>query len=281
MNQRMILAAVVGTVMLIISFNLFQPLNNAQDNLYRYFVDGCSDGSNRFARVYLGVTGVGTAPGLMEYNTSTGIFGGPGAALSSTAAAGCVSTAISTTADASAQGSPLYNERGDQVGVTSAVGASNSIAAQTLGTRYLWYDVPQLLGDFQGIIKTLMSLMVILVVAGFLAQAGVGLTQYGMGKTAGGLSSAVSGAVMSLVVSIVVMYLTPIAVDALLDAGNITQTGQYAVNSEFKGILRFLFAVTPLIMIAAVMAPQAVGGYMAYKSVRGGKGGQGALSMAT
>ena len=120
-----------------------------------------------------------------------------------------MSTAITTTAAAAAQGSPLYNERGDQVGVSSAIGASNAIAAETLGAGYLWYDVPQLLGDFQGIIRTLVSLMVILVVAGFLAQAGVGLTQYGMGKTAGGLASAVGGAVMSLVVSIVVMYLTP------------------------------------------------------------------------
>ena len=84
MNQRMILAAVVGTVMLIISFNLFGPLNNAQDNLYRYFVDGCSDGSSRFSRVYLGVTGAATAPGSMEYNTTTGIFGGSGAVLSNT-----------------------------------------------------------------------------------------------------------------------------------------------------------------------------------------------------
>ena len=38
--------------------------------------------------------------------------------------------------------------------------------------------------------------------------------------------------------------------------------------------------MTPLIMIAAVMAPQAVGGYMAYKSVQGGKSGN-ALSMGT
>ena len=279
MNQRMILAAVVGTVMLIISFNLFGPLNNAQDNLYRYFVDGCSDGSSRFSRVYLGVTGAATAPSSMEYNTTTGIFGGSGAGLSNTTGS-CVSTAITTTAAAAVAGSPLYNERGDQVGVSSAIGASNAIAAETLGVGYLWYDVPQLLGDFQGIIRTLVSLMVILVVAGFLAQAGVGLTQYGMGKTAGGLASAVGGAVMSLVVSIVVMYLTPIAIDSLLDAGTITQTGQYAVNQEFKGILRFLFAVTPLIMIAAVMAPQAVGGYMAYKSVQGGKSGN-ALSMGT
>ena len=55
MQKEMIIAAVIGMLLIVVSFNLFVPLNRATANLYQYFVDSCQDGNNRFAKAFVGV----------------------------------------------------------------------------------------------------------------------------------------------------------------------------------------------------------------------------------
>ena len=100
----------------------------------------------------------------------------------------------------------------------------------------------------------------VLVTAGFLALAGIGLVRYGMGVGSGGIGNAVGVAVMTLIINIVVMYLAPIGMDAVVTAGQSTQTGALAVNQEFRGVSRLLFSVIPLVMVATIIGSNLIGG---------------------
>ena len=143
-----------------------------------------------------------------------------------------------------------------------------------MGTgEYNWYQPDDLLGDFIGIIKTLISLSPVIVTAGFLGLAGAGLVQYGMGVGSGGISGAIGGAVMALVINIVIMYLAPIGMSAVVEAGTYTQTGALAVNAEFSGVQRLLFAVIPLIMVAVIIGSNALAGGSQFGMMKGKSGG--------
>ena len=80
MQKEMIIAAVVGMLLIVVSFNLFIPLNRATGNLYQYFVNGCQDGNTRFGKIFIGVTDLSTTASIRagEFDTDDEIFGGPG-----------------------------------------------------------------------------------------------------------------------------------------------------------------------------------------------------------
>ena len=148
----------------------------------------------------------------------------------------------------------------------------------TLEAPLIAYEPADLLGDFIGIIRTLVSLAPVLAIAGFLVMAGIGLVKYGMGVGSGGIGNAVGVAVMTLIINIVVMYLSPIGMDAVVTAGQTTQTGALAVNQEFKGVSRLLFSVIPLVMVATIIGSNLIGGAvqtgLAGKVMGGMKGGR-------
>ena len=291
MRKEMVIAAVVGMLMLVISFNLYVPLNNATDNLFRFFTVSCQDGNTRFAKAYIGVTSLSADPGtaVLQYNTTTETFGGPGTRINRLAGSTTCQIPAITYTIAANDTLALYSERGDQIASKTYTEAATSTGAIDLSTSiYSWYVPDDSLGDFIGIIKTLISLSPVIVTAGFLALAGKGLVQYGMGVGTGGLADAIGASVMTLVVNIVVMYLAPIGMDAVVNAAAVTQSGAQGVNQEFKGVQGLLFAVIPLIMVAVIIGSNLIAGgagnfvmkRMGGKESggrRGGRGGRGAV----
>ena len=57
MRKEMVIAAVIGMLLLVVSFNLFVPLNRATGNLYNFFQNSCQSGNSRFQKVFVGITG--------------------------------------------------------------------------------------------------------------------------------------------------------------------------------------------------------------------------------
>ena len=307
-RKEMVIAAVIGMLLLVVSFSLFVPLNRATGNLYNFFQNSCQEGNSRFQKVFVGITGdfnASAATAANEYKVSDEIFGGAGSRLidssgeCATSGAIAIATVPEVSVGAQTAGDPytqatlqLYNELGENIGThviggTSAstvavIPAVSSIAAAiTLNTGdFNWYEPDDILGDFIGIIKTLISLSPVIVTAGFLALAGAGLIQYGMGVGSGGISGAIGGAVMALVINIVIMYLAPIGMSAVIEAGTYTQTGALAVNAEFSGVQRLLFAVIPLIMVAVIIGSNALAGGSQFGVMKGNKGGGGSMMSA-
>ena len=298
MSKEMVTAGVVGLVLLVVAFYLFIPLNRATGNLYQFFVNGCKEGNSYFAKTYAGVATLSQTrqAAAVQYDTTNDVFGGRGKKLTNNSG-GCQRPAFTLTElnlpasvpDQGATAGPqpyqtiiVYNEQGDQVAnmVVNYTGDSETATADPLvapgaanlivADGYRWYQPADLLGDFIGVIRVLVSLSPIIVVAGFLTLASIGLIKYGMGTGQGGLSGAISGAVGSLILNIVVMYLSPIGMSAVVEAGATTQTGALAVNEEFSGIQRLLFSVIPLIMIATVIGSPVLAGGLQY----GGWGGK-------
>ena len=275
MRKEMVIAAVIGMLLLVVSFNLFVPLNRATGNLYNFFQNSCQSGNSRFQKVFVGITtdfSTTASTAANQYKVSDEIFGGPGQRL--TVAAGeCTYAALTAAQTGQTTASlNLYNELGEHV--TTVASSSGALAAADLPAGdFNWYQPDDLLGDFIGIIKTLISLSPVIVTAGFLGLAGAGLVQYGMGVGSGGISGAIGGAVMALVINIVIMYLAPIGMSAVVEAGTYTQTGALAVNAEFSGVQRLLFAVIPLIMVAVIIGSNALAGGSQFGMMKGKSGG--------
>ena len=263
MNKEMIVAAVIGMLLVVVAFALFIPLNRATGNLYNFFQDSCQDRNSRFNKVFVGVTAFPSPAGTSHYNTSTDVFSGPGTTLTGTGNK-CNFPTIAVangTGSASATSATLYNEFGEQIATIASSGmSSGAVTGVALGSGYQWYKPSEILGDFIGICRTLISLSPVIVVAGFLTLAGTGLVRYGMGVGSGGIAGAISAGVIALVINIAVMYLAPIGINSVVKAGQYTQTGALAVNQEFGDVQRLLFAVIPLIMIAVIIGSNALAG---------------------
>ena len=269
-SMNMVVASIVGVVLVVVTFILHPILVGQVDGLFGYFVDSAVD-SNRqhFTKVYLGVSG-DAVPGFMEYNTGTRTFGGPGANLSGTGVT-ITLPAISTTAAAVESGATIYNERGKAVGTTSAVGASNAIAAAsyTLNPGIKWQAAPEMLTRFGSINTLLLSLTPVITVAAFLGMSAMTLWRYGTGGTTE-LSGQIMTVVMTLVFVIVVLALGPTVLDAALVANSASTSGQYGVTAMFNNIVELLFAVIPLVYVAGILGVTALTGL---QTVKGGKKG--------
>ena len=284
MQKEMVVAAVVGLILLVVSFNLFIPLNRATGNLYQFFVDSCKEGNSYFAKAYVGVTELSgtTTEARYQYDTNDDIFGGSGVNITYSGRNCQVAATTGAGSNVATGAATLYNEQGDQIG-TATIATAGTIPATTLTTgTYTAYKPADLLGDFVGIIRTLVSLSPVIITAGFLALAGVGLVRYGMGVGSGGIGGAIGGAVAALILNIIVMFLSPIGMQAVVDAGQTTQTGALAVNQEFSGVQRLLFSVIPLIMVATVIGSNLVAGGIQYGfmgKMKRGMGGGGMMGV--
>ena len=275
-RKEMVIAAVIGMLLLVVSFSLFVPLNRATGNLYNFFQNSCQEGNSRFQKVFVGITGDFSSTGSLaanEYKVSDEIFGGAGTRLTASGSNCQFAQFLVDAVNAPTAGVNLYNELGEHLLSTGTLATPGTIPAQADLGDFEWYEPDEILGDFIGIIKTLISLSPVIVTAGFLALAGAGLIQYGMGVGSGGISGAIGGAVMALVINIVIMYLAPIGMSAVIEAGTYTQTGALAVNAEFSGVQRLLFAVIPLIMVAVIIGSNALAGGSQFGVMKGNKGG--------
>ncbi len=270
-----------GTLMVIVALVLFAPLNGATDRLYTKFTNRCEgpDGTG-FTKAYLGVSAFTGANPTNQYEIGSRKYsvggGGPVTVSGSgcqvaTFTAGGISTALADT-----DGAGLYNERGRVIysgAVVSDAGVVTAVTTASL-SGYKWVKVPALFEQFNSLNTTIISLLPVVVVAGYVILAGVGLV-----KNTGGMremGKTVLTAVGGLVASVVLMYLLPVIITFIVDAGSVVASGQYSVNNEFGTITTLLFSIMPTLLVVSIIGIYAGAGIVqagGMNRLRGGRGG--------
>ena len=247
-----------GTLMVIVALVLFAPLNGATDRLYSKFTDRCEgpDGSG-FTKAYLGVNAFTGANPTNQYETASRKYSVGGGGTVTASGSGCQIPSFTaggiTTALAAADGAGLYNERGRVIysgAVVSAAGVVSAVATASLA-GYKWVKVPALFEQFNSLNTTIISLLPVVVVAGYVILAGVGLVRNSGGMAE--MGKTVLTSVGGLVASVVLMYLLPVIVAFIVDAGSVVASGQYSVNNEFGAITTLLFSIMPTLLVVSII----------------------------
>ena len=246
---KMIVAAIVGVVLVLVSEALYPTLVWQVDGLSRPFFDSAVDTNRQhFTKVYLGVSG-NTVPGPMEYNVTTEVFGGSGATLFGSEVT-ITLPAITTAAEAVEAGATVYNERGRAIGTTSAVGANNSIAAAkyTLNPGIVWKAAPPIVTMFGSINTLLLALFPVVTSLAFLSMSAMILWRYGTGRI-DGLSGHIVKVGWTLVFVIVILALGPTAISSVL-----------AVNEAVieSADVELVVALIPSVYMAGILGVTAI-----------------------
>ena len=269
MGSNAIIAIVVGAIVVIVGFSLWPVLNGASNNLYSYFRDSCDDGSgNRFLKVYAEVSGT-TEPGDNEYNSETGIHGGPGVGITAntTTKTLCRYAALSSISAASGATIALYNEQGNAVANGVAV-VTAGVVTGDLSTPNNFVAVAEILRRFSGINNLLLTILPVISIAGFLGISGAKLYSYGKG--ASNIGSAISTSIFTLIAIVVAMVIAGPIMGSLVDANQVVSSGQYQVNSAFGNIISLLFSMIPIIYVAGLVT---LVGLQAKSALMGNKSG--------
>ena len=249
---KMIVAAIVGWMLVLVTFNLFPTLLGQVDGLAGPFFDSAVDTNRQhFTKVFLGVSG-NTVPGPMEYNVTTEVFGGSGATLFGSEVT-ITLPAIATTAAAVEAGATIYNERGRAIGTTNAVGANNSIASAnyTLNPGIVWQTAPPILTMFGNINAFLLGLFPVVTSLAFLSMSAMILWRYGTGRITV-LSGHIVKVGLTLVFVIVFLALGPTAISSVLTES------QYATVRWPQDILELVVAIIPSVYMASILGVTAI-----------------------
>ena len=254
----MVVAAIAGVMLVLVTFNLFPTLLGQVDGLAGPFFDSAVDTNRQhFTKVFLGVSG-NTVPGPMEYNVTTEVFGGSGATLFGSEVT-ITLPAITTTAEAVEAGATIYDERGRAVGTTSAVGANNSIAGAnyTLNPGIVWQTAPPILTMFGNINAFLLGLFPVVTSLAFLSMSAMILWRYGTGRI-NGLSGQIVTVGLTLVFVIVMLDLGPTAISYGLAANEASTVGVDVVTEWPQDIVDLLFALIPSVYMATILGITAI-----------------------
>ena len=246
---KMIVAAIVGVALVLVSEALYPTLVWQVDGLSRPFFDSAVDTNRQhFTKVFLGVSG-NVEPGPREYNVTTEVFGGPGSTLFGSEVTINL-PAITTTAEAVEAGATIYNERGRAIGTTNAVGANNSIAAANyiLNPGIVWQTAPPILTMFGNINTLLLGLFPLVTSLAFLSMSATILWRYGTGGI-NGLSGHIVTVGLTLVFVIVFLALGPTAISSVL-----------AVNEAVieSADVELVVALIPSVYMAGILGVTAI-----------------------
>ena len=272
-----------GTLMVIVALVLFAPLNGATDRLYAKFTDRCegTDGTG-FTKAYLGVSAFTGANPTNQYETGSRKYSVGGGGPVTASAGGCqVASFTAGGIDTAITAGGLYNERGRVIYSGAAVSEAGVVTAVTAAdlAGYKWVKVPALFEQFNSLNTTIISLLPVVVVAGYVILAGVGLV-----KSTGGMKEmgkTVLTSVGGLVASVVLMYLLPVIVAFIVAAGSVVASGQWAVNDEFGEITELLFSIMPTLLVVSIIGIYAGAGIMQTGGIGAlkGRGGRAAQMM--
>ena len=267
-----------GTLMIIVALVLFPPLNGATDRLYTKFTDRCESANGTgFTKAYVGVGEFSGVNPTNQFETGSRDYsvGGGGAVTASVT--GCqVASFTAGGITAALTAASIYNERGRVILSGAAVSDAGVVTAVTAAdlAGYKWVRVPSLFEQFNSLNTTIISLLPVVVVAGYVILAGVGLA-----RTTGGMremGKTVLTSVGGLVSSVVLMYLLPVIVTFIVDAGSVVASGQYQVNNEFGSISTLLFSIMPTLLVVSIIGIYAGAGIVqagGMKTLGGGRGG--------
>ena len=228
MSGTRIQALIASGVVFIVSLFLFSPLAAGADQLYREFVGHCEVGGTTTVRLHTTANPPVIVPVTME------------------AGGGCTAT---TTAN-------VLTENDTNVTV-----ASNVI------TGGVWITPSQTLSRFGSINRTVISILPLVVVIGFMASAGLsGLAGQG------NIGSIIKGEVGALIFVLIAISLGPVIFDTLGDASMVVEGDTLTVTKEFGAIQTLILGFVPVIFTLGIIALVGYRATGAYRSMRGGSG---------
>ena len=134
-------------------------------------------------------------------------------------------------------------------------------------TSGVWVNPSPTLSRFGSINRTVISILPLVVVIGFMASAGLsGLTGSGQ------IGSIIKGEVGALIFVLIAISLGPVIFDTLGDASQVVDGDTLSVTKEFGSIQTLILGFVPVIFVLGIIALVGYRGYGAYSSMRGKSG---------
>ena len=244
MGSVQIQSVVAGVVIFVVSLGMIAPLAGGADTLYREFVPHCG-----FAD---GTTSI-------KLNSAPGLFIPLAATASGTT---CSTTAVTTTVDSQA-----FRDEGGATRATGPATAGAFAASEIAGTT--WNIPPVTLARFGAINKLVLSLLPLIVVVGFMATSFISLynNQQGGGM---GIANAIKGEVSMLVIALIVIFVSPIALDYIGSTSEVVSDGHLTVTGQFDSIMEILFGFMPVGLVLSIVGMIGYRGYSAVQGMRSG-----------
>ena len=249
MNTKMVFAAVIGVLTLVIGFNFIGPLYQANDKFYRALNTHCV------------LAGGGTSLRIHSIANPT------------------TQLDLIQTADASTCSVPLaagntvadwQTEDRSQAGLSAITGTA-AIASTAL-TGSSWKPRPALFNQFGNINNLLSQLVPLMIILGFIGIIGANLFTTAKSES-GSLIKAIGMEVLMLVLLMVAVNLATPFLDGVITASSYNN-GILVSTVQFSDITSIVFALLPLSYALAVLALIGWRGKMAYSNVQAMRGNQ-------
>ena len=256
MNTRMVFAAVIGVLTLVIGFFFVGPLYQANDKFYRALNSHCilSDGSTS----------------IKLHSKAT-----PASQIT------LLQTPSATTCSVPlAEGNAITDwqtEERSQAGLAAVTGGT-AVVASTALPGSTWVPRPSLFNQFGPINNLLAELVPLLIVLGFVGIIGANLFTYARSETSS-LVNVVGTEVLMLVMLMVAVNLATPFLSAVVNAAGYND-GTLTSTQQFSAITELVFALIPLGYSIAILGLIGWRGLSAVKGVRGSMGGGQARSLA-
>jgi len=132
----------------------------------------------------------------------------------------------------------------------------------------VWTTQAAITSRFGNIMNLLVSLMPLLLVIAFLANAWGALYNYAS-STDGGIGKAVNMEVVVLVAMMVAVFLGPSFLEFAGLAASVNESGQYGNTLRFQNIARLLFELLPLGFTIGILGLTVTRGVTTLRQVRG------------
>ena len=243
MNTKMVFAAVIGVLTLVIGFNFIGPLYQANDKFYRALNTHCV------------LAGGGTSMKIHSIATPT------------------TQLNLIQTADAITCSAPIavgntvtdwQTEDRSQAGLSAITGTA--AVASTALTGSSWKPRPALFNQFGNINNLLAQLVPLLIILGFIGIIGANLFTTARSES-GSLIKAIGMEVLMLVLLMVAVNLATPFLDGVVTAASFND-GTLTSTVQFSDITSIVFALLPLAYALAVLALIGWRGKMAYTNMQ-------------
>ena len=252
MNTKMVFAAVIGVLTLVIGFNFIGPLYQANDKFYRAMNTHCV------------LAGGGTSMKVHSIANPTTQLN-------------LIQTADATTCSAPiAAGNAVTDwqtEDRSQAGLSAITGTA--VVASTPLTGSSWKPRPALFNQFGNINNLLAQLVPLLIILGFIGIIGVNLFTTARSET-GSLVKAIGMEVLMLVMLMVAVNLATPFLDGVVTASSFND-GTLTSTVQFSDITSIVFALLPLAYALAVLGLIGWRGKVAYSNIQAMKGSRGGM----
>jgi hypothetical protein len=232
MSGNRVQALIASGVVFIVTLFLFQPLAAGADQLYREFIGHCEVGGTTTVKLH---NSAGQVVSVVADNAT------------------CQTGALT-----GATGTAWLTENDTAITLSSPPTAAQDISSST------WVKPSPTLSRFGSINRTVISILPLVVVIGFMASAGLsGLTGSGQ------IGSIIKGEVGALIFVLIAISLGPVIFDTLGDASQVVDGDTLTVTKEFGSIQTLILGFVPVIFVLGIIAMVGYRAYGSYNSLRG------------